>query len=304
MSVSVLLKTYSDRHRNMDQKSRTRVERLLQGQVRNDDLSNLFLFARDRCDGRETVKEIGDFVAHHNERVKGIVTQTVRDFFTLMDFHAPGFAGDRTLKSDDLPRSTPDFLRACFGRLDHQTIKKETGINKTSAAKHLDGILRSLQVKPDGRYTLTRASQTEQKLLQCLVSYLVVKPAFVASSLSGDLFATLKSQSLLTKEELRSCHTLNPIIALFAVSIMHNCSIRVSADLIVKLSANQKGDNGVSVQATIPVHIPEKGKIDFVCDIFTTDLDPTAYCSADLLANVSWPSIDLELSQNGKLTIM
>jgi hypothetical protein len=42
---------------------RARVERLVQGDVRVDDLTRLFLFARDRCDGRECVREIGDFVA-------------------------------------------------------------------------------------------------------------------------------------------------------------------------------------------------------------------------------------------------
>lgn len=50
----------------VDAKSLARVRRLLDGGLRLDDLTNLFLYARDRCNGRESVQEIGDFVAHHN----------------------------------------------------------------------------------------------------------------------------------------------------------------------------------------------------------------------------------------------
>lgn len=37
---------------------RARVERLLRGDLRIDDLTRLFLYVRDRCDGREPVREI------------------------------------------------------------------------------------------------------------------------------------------------------------------------------------------------------------------------------------------------------
>jgi hypothetical protein len=60
---------------------RVRVERLLRGNFRAEDLNRLFLYARDRCQGRESVQEIGDFVAHHDERSKGVVTRRTRDFF-------------------------------------------------------------------------------------------------------------------------------------------------------------------------------------------------------------------------------
>jgi hypothetical protein len=55
-----------------DPKSRARVQRLLSGDFCPDDLTGLFLYARDHCDGREPVAEIGHFVAHHSERDMGI----------------------------------------------------------------------------------------------------------------------------------------------------------------------------------------------------------------------------------------
>ena len=46
-----------------DHMMRARVERLLTGKFRVLDLQDLLLFLRARSDGRETVREIGDFVA-------------------------------------------------------------------------------------------------------------------------------------------------------------------------------------------------------------------------------------------------
>ena len=76
-----------------DPKSRARVERILSGELRADDLANLFLYARDHCDGRETVKEVGDFVAHHTERTKGVVTRTARDWYAIVIFTAGPILG-------------------------------------------------------------------------------------------------------------------------------------------------------------------------------------------------------------------
>jgi hypothetical protein len=83
-----------------DPKSRARVQRLLSGTFRPDDLTGLFLYARDHCDGRESVAEIGHFVAHHNERDRGIVTRSTRDWFAMARFHMPRFQNQNAAFDD------------------------------------------------------------------------------------------------------------------------------------------------------------------------------------------------------------
>jgi hypothetical protein len=74
--------SYSYRSDRMsDAGMRARVVRLLEGRSTADDLTRLFLFARDSCDGREAIQEIGDFVAHAGERNKGLLTRAARDWF-------------------------------------------------------------------------------------------------------------------------------------------------------------------------------------------------------------------------------
>ena len=50
---------------------RQRVLRLMNGELRVNDLTTLFLNARRRTQGRETIEEIGDFVAHQDTRTRG-----------------------------------------------------------------------------------------------------------------------------------------------------------------------------------------------------------------------------------------
>src|SRR5262245_5251242 len=107
-----------------DAKSRARVERLLSNRFRQDDLTGLFLYARDHCDGRESVTDIGDFIAHHNERNKGIVTRSTRDWFTVVRFHMRRFVPPNTqLDSQNMPGVTREYFRIAVDRLGPKTIR-------------------------------------------------------------------------------------------------------------------------------------------------------------------------------------
>ena len=63
-----------------------RIRRLVRGEFDPEDFTHLFMYLRDRCDGRESVLEVGDFVPHRNERTKGIVTRTPRDLFLIAGY--------------------------------------------------------------------------------------------------------------------------------------------------------------------------------------------------------------------------
>lgn len=289
-----------------DPKSRARVERLLHGKNRADDLTHLFLYARDRCDGRESVQEIGDFVAHHNERTKGIVTRAVREFFAIANFFGPRFTtgGPHPLDPQNLPNTTPDFLRACFRRLDHSTIKTRTGLSKANAYKILPSLIRALRKKPDGSFALPVVTRAELTLFQCLASYMVMREAFTGDQLFDDLCATLKSNSLITKPELQEAVVFRAPVLLFAVSMMHNSVIRIEDGSAVKIFAHCN-DTGIHVNAAVPaMDIGQPNEIRFATDIFTTDIPAHEFCDPKLLGTPDWSAVEVELSPEGVLTVL
>jgi hypothetical protein len=68
---------------------RRRVEQLLRGQFNQEHLTRLYLWLRSRSYGIASVREIGHFVAHADERSVGPVTDEVRDFFTFARLWVP-----------------------------------------------------------------------------------------------------------------------------------------------------------------------------------------------------------------------
>jgi hypothetical protein len=135
------------RHRvvMIDDDLRLRAGRLLTGQHRVEDLDRLFLGQRDRHHGKESFREIGDFVAHRAERQKGLVTQVARDVFTSVSIWSLGFRDKKPSKSDIVRAAQANYRLA----LDQQ-LKNGCGLidlapwqNSSKRDGAANGLLRS-----------------------------------------------------------------------------------------------------------------------------------------------------------------
>src|SRR5882672_9933150 len=80
----------------MGDAERVRVERLLRSGFNAGDVTYLFLYVRDppiRAQGRETVIDIGGFIAHSGEREKGITTAAANHFTQIARFQVLRISG-------------------------------------------------------------------------------------------------------------------------------------------------------------------------------------------------------------------
>ena len=140
-----------------DPKSRARVERLLRGDFRPDDLTGLFLYARDHCDGREPVAEIGDFVAHHDERDKGIVTRSTREWFAVARYHVSRVGPHgKPLDGQKMPPATRDYFKIAVNRLGAKHIREKTGMRRGDAYKLMNDVAERLTQSADGTWMLPK----------------------------------------------------------------------------------------------------------------------------------------------------
>lgn len=271
---------------------------MLAGDVRADDLARLFLYARDRCDGREAVREIGDFVAHHAERTKGITTREVRDWYRITSFLIPRFDQHaQPIYGDRLPSDFPDFLKATFRRVEAAFLRKNAQLRRADAHQMLSSLLSKFVTNADGTVAISNEhTKGERTLMEALCQVLVVRPAFDDARLFSDFAATLKSHALLKKEELCDFAGLRPAIALFAVAVMHNCTIQLGDGKVSRLHASLGGDH-IAVCAPVPVSLPHRGREQVYVSsaIFGTKLNPLDYCKFDLLRSDT-VDCDLELA--------
>src|SRR5688572_17242104 len=103
----------------------------MHGQFRVEDLTTLFLALRDRAGGRQSIVDVGDFVAHREERNKGYVTRAVRDFFVRIRFHVETL--EHSIAIYNLPPYTAELLEASARHVDYGA-RHHTGFTRVNVA--------------------------------------------------------------------------------------------------------------------------------------------------------------------------
>jgi hypothetical protein len=168
-----------------DARLRVRVERLLKGDFRVDDLSTLFLTLRNRSNCPEVVREIGDFVAHQDERTKGITTDSVRDFFTTLRYQLQfNLRGVPFRTPYDLPHNIADVLWAVFRRVPSKTITQATGLKRAAAERALQDLSGRICHLRGGTTWLDRPTSQDRALIRRLLTVIISTPAFTHDGLA------------------------------------------------------------------------------------------------------------------------
>lgn len=286
-----------------DPRFRSRVTRLLRGELRVDDLKTLFLYARDRCDGSEAVREIGDFIAHHDERKKGIVTRSTRDWFTTVRFMAPRFMpGAPQLDELSLPSETPAYLKAAFRRQTNASFKERSGMSLTAGRHALEGLVRRFEYNLDGTLRLTRFIMPHEKvLLNVLTSSLNVVYAFSADDLFSDFQSTLIKNKILAKSETSLFAAIREPVILLAVAVMHNNDVIMEDKTKIRLSAQLSArENLIQVFADVPTGIQSPKPVSMSAPIFGGIISVNERLTIDLLRRQKW-ECELELGDDGRL---
>jgi hypothetical protein len=285
---------------------RLRVERLLRGDFRVEDVTTLFLALRDRCDGREAIGEIGDFVAHRDERTKGITTKGVRDFFTNVKFIARFRFAKERLDLTDLPSNFMDVLYGTFKLLDNKVLKSETGLKRAAAEMNLINLGTRLHKDAAGKSFLAWPTKDDLKLITCLTRHLIVKPAFDGDTLFREFCDTLISNGILARKELRAFSSLKSAIALYAIAYMHECVIDLGDGNKAQLWATPNsagGALGVNTESEIFwAHLG--GTLKVAGTIFQTSLLAASCCETELLQKPSWDGLHIELTGKKTLSLL
>jgi hypothetical protein len=282
---------------------RIRVERLLRDDFRVEDLTTLFLALRDRCEGREAIREIGDFVAHRDERTKGITTTAVRDFFTSSRFVVEYNLAKKSVSMADLPANFMDILYATFRRLDNKILKSQTHLKRSAAERLLENISTRVTKSSDGKLFLAWPTSDDVRLIKCLTSYLVSRAAFDEESLFQEFSDTLIANGLLNKKEVRTLLRMKGTIALYAVAYMHQCEIVLNDGTKANLFA-MRDTGGGFLGVTAVAQVDMTKKINFGGPIFQTNMVASSCCEDNLLQIERWERSHIELKATKKLGLL
>ena len=203
---------------------KARVDRLIGGDYRPEDLTHIFLALRSSSYGRESIRELGDFVAHRAERTKGIATQRVRDFYTLFPTYL--WTAGKQIQGHDLPDDHIDFLNAAYRMFGPKTINEKTGINANRSKRMLENIVANIKRLPNGKLAITYTpNNDEQRLLNFLANRTVWVPAFDDEILVDEFRAVLEKNRLTSPADTDKVIATKGLLSAFALSSMHQAHL-------------------------------------------------------------------------------
>lgn len=278
---------------------RRRVERLLDGDVRKEDLHELFFNMRDQAGGSGLVSEIGNFIAHPNIRTQGIVRTRLSDQFAFLKFRIP-FSYQNVITTD-LPASFPNAMRANLRRMRKHILLQETGKSPAQSEKILARVLGRMSPTVGGGLSkVTLTSKEEFDVCACVFRHIRGGSIFTDSDLIEDLCRALQKQRLLEQREKSQLKKIKPYVSLFALTAMHNRKIQlldgsvveqyVIADIRDNLAIFAAGDLGKDVGA---------GVQRVAAWVFETDLPISQFCEIGVAPLGRYP-FHGELTMDGR----
>jgi dsDNA-binding SOS-regulon protein len=267
---------------------RHRVERYIRGDCRVVDLDRIFLGLRDRCYGLASIREIGDFVAHREQREKGPVTDKVRDIQLSLESwlkqgegKIPDLAAAKRISAANLRTATDAQLAQRLG-LRREVVKSV--------------LAQAIKKMESDRFD--KMTQRERAVFNYLAAAFIWNPAFTDEQVAEDLATVLIKAGALLKEERNAFNANHAFLALYVTALMHDSAVVMDDGSRFELVAGfANKENRIEVKARIELAGWGKPVTAPVC-VFWTKL----ICSEDLAAMPGAWSGAIEIDLSGRLT--
>jgi len=270
---------------------RQRVERYIRGDRRVEDLDRIFLGLRDRCYGFASIREIGDFVAHRDQREKGPVTETVRNIHLSLDSWLHQGEG----RFPDLAKAK----RICAANLRTATdvqLDARLGLRREVVKAVLAQAIKKLETD-----RFDKVTKREQAVFNYLAGAFIWNPAFTDNQVVEDLATVPTKAGALLGEERDAFNANRAFLALYITALMHDSAVVMDDgsrfDLFAGFDNDQKQ---IEVKARIELAGWGKRVTAPIC-IFWTNLNGYDHCSDDLAAMPGIWSGVIEIDPSGRL---
>lgn len=276
------------------------------GELNTRDLDVLFLWLRERSFGNRAVAEIGDFVAHSDERQKGFAWNGAKWLFDQADF-----LGRRVPPHTALPVTVEQFRSAALGGFElypPAEVKTKLGIGKKMARRALMSALDAVVEPQKTRLIVSRdLTAREAEVLDYFSTRLISQPVFTGGTLVSQLQTCIVKNGLSANLSGGLPPSMRDFVVLYAVEKMHLAKIRQSDERIVGLFASKapaepNGPEYLQISAGRTVSFQQReGNVIF--PLYTTNLEAKDWCEPDLLEQFPW-DMPLEISPSGKLQML
>lgn len=271
---------------------KSRIERLLQGERRVEHLDRLFIGLRDRCYGRKSVRELGDFVAHRRERDRGTAQLRLSDIFTSFDSWAR-VAMDERPNLEQVRKTAHSNLRIAT---DQQLFARLAKKRKAAKAD----LERALRLAGMGMEPVGAAAAA----LNYLGGAFIWNPAITDVGLMKDFEYVLGKAGFLDAKSRSAFHDLSTFVGLYAVTVLHGSILVLENGSRVDLMAGFRNDERrLEVKGMLTLTRTKKPVMTSAC-VYWSSLVADQHCVSELLIDPEAWLRPLQLDEHGLVAPM
>lgn len=270
---------------------RLRVERYLRGDLRVADLDRIFLGLRQRSFGLATIREIGDFVAHRDQREKGLVTEKARD----IQFSLESWLRQNDGRFPDLPKAKLISAANLRTATDEQ-LDERLGLRRDVVWSVLKQAIRKMEMD-----RFDKVTAREKNVFNYLAGAFIWNPAFTDRQVSDDLATVLVKAGAMRLDERDAFDANRTFLALYVTALMHNSAVVMEDgtrfDLVAGFDNHQR-----CIEVKVRLDLPGWGKpVTAPVCMFWTDLLAAENCSDELAAAPGAWDGAIDIDQSGRL---
>ncbi len=287
-------------------KLRSTINQIQTGDFDANHVDNLLIKLRPYAAGNSIFHEVAHFVAHSDERDRGLACDSIIAIVDRMQFFREYQIGNRPLS---LREPFPAYIRRLFisqvRLMDENRLRTEHKMSRASLIKKIDSAFSNdrkagtWSLRPGkGRVELTNA-------LQFVMGFIDPKPAFSVRDFHKELKDVMRTQNVSFDEAAWDAQV--GCISLALLCLISNtdfriangdvasCSLGTENELRI-LSGQRKRPWGVTdsepssfgklqIRGDASVKAPNQSPLQIVFPLITTDLDPKIHCDPRLFSH-------------------
>lgn len=225
----------------------TRIQRLLDGDHRIEDIGKIYLGLRTNNFGRKGFREIGDFIAHPDERERGPIIERMQDMRVAFKPMFDRLFGTENFEASDYTAR----MQANFNMATDQQIKDITGFRTRKPAQR--ALAEAITKFTQSYYDLI--TPKERELLIRLGDSVIWNPALHGQDVFSDFQSVLVQNQLISKADRQKLNHARSAIILHAIDVFHGTQMKVGNDLSAELKAGFNNDDKfLEVTATLTLN--------------------------------------------------
>lgn len=275
------------------------VEKIESGYFDENDVDNLFIKLRAYSTGFHLFKEVADFVAHNDQRDRGLACNSLRTIYLSVKFFVEYNSKDKMVDiTSPFPIWIKDLMKLQVRKCNEAILKKEFNVSRKSLVKFIEKEFEEDRGNDLASCKLWGVSIEKLKAIEYAMSFIDGTPSFSQNEILDEIVFVLKRNKIKFNE--KTIRNFSDKIAICILLLFHKaefyfdggvngrCEISSDSNLMLhSKSVSAKGGNDFGSTGNLFI----SGIIDWNDDsqslslsypIMITNLSSKDWCSDEL----------------------